>query len=382
MLFFESFSGLTTTGATVLSGLDQMPKAILFYHQMLQWLGGMGIIVLALAILPILGVGAVQLYRAETPGPMKDRMKPRIAETAKTLWLIYVILTIVCAIFLWLGGMSLFDAICHSFSTISIGGFSTHDASIGYFESSTINIIVACFLLISGCNYGLHFLFLNSGRFHVYFNDPEFLVFIGIQAILVVICVATLSLLSDTDINSTHVVEKAFFHVVSMATTAGFFTDEISKWPNFLPVLMLFSAFVGGMAGSMGGGLKVIRTLLLFKQGSRELKRLVHHNAVYTIKLGKKVLPERVVDAVWGFFSAYLLVFLASMLAITATGIDNFSAFTAVSATLNNLGLDIASDNFSSMNNIAKWVLVITMLFGRLEVFTLLVLFTPAFWRE
>lgn len=382
--FFESFSGLTTTGATALVGLDTLPHAILFYRQMLQWFGGMGIIVLAVAILPILGVGGMQLYRAEMPGPLKDnKMRPRIAETAKTLWLIYVALTIACALALWGAGMPAFDAIGHSFSTIAIGGFSTHDASIGYYHSPLINTIVAVFLLISGCNYGLHFASLSGHNLKVYWRDPEFRMFISVQLTLVVVCILILWRYDVYD-SSLQTLNQAFFQVVSMATTAGFTTDSIAQWPLFLPILLLCSAFIGGCAGSTGGGLKVIRILLLYLQGSRELKRLVHPNAVYTIKLGSWALPERILEAVWGFFSAYALVFILSMLAVVATGVDNFSAFAAVAATLNNLGpgLGVVADNFTSMNAVAKWILILTMLFGRLEVFTLLVLFTPTFWRE
>ncbi|KFK92882.1 MULTISPECIES: Trk system potassium transporter TrkH [unclassified Serratia (in: enterobacteria)] len=382
--FFESFSGLTTTGATTLVGLDALPKAILFYRQMLQWMGGMGIIVLAVAILPILGVGGMQLYRAEMPGPLKDnKMRPRIAETAKTLWLIYVLLTVACALALWGAGMSAFDAIGHSFATIAIGGFSTHDASVGYYASPTINTIIAVFLLISGCNFGLHFAVLSGRSLKVYWRDPEFRMFIAVQFTLVAVC--TLILWWHGIYKSgMETVNQAFFQVVSMATTAGFTTDSFSKWPLFLPMLLLCSAFIGGCAGSTGGGLKVIRILLLYLQGSRELKRLVHPNAVYTIKLGNRALPERILEAVWGFFSAYALVFIVSMLAIIATGVDDFSAFAAVTATLNNLGpgLGVVADNFTTMPPPAKWILVLTMLFGRLEVFTLLVLFTPTFWRE
>ncbi|MFP1726644.1 Trk system potassium transporter TrkH [Lonsdalea quercina] len=382
--FFESFSGLTTTGATTLVGLDSMPKAILFYRQMLQWMGGMGIIVLAVAILPILGVGGMQLYRAEMPGPLKDnKMRPRIAETAKTLWLIYLLLTVLCALSLWLAGMPVFDAIGHSFSTIAIGGFSTHDASIGYFNSPTINTIIAIFLLISGCNFGLHFAVLSGRSLKVYWRDPEFRMFIFVQMSLVAVCTVVLWF-HNVYSSGIDTLNQAFFQVVSMATTAGFTTDSISHWPLFLPVLLLCAAFIGGCAGSTGGGLKVIRILLLFLQGSRELKRLVHPNAVYTIKLGQRALPERILEAVWGFFSAYALVFIVSMLAVIATGVDDFSAFAAVAATLNNLGpgLGVVADNFTSMNDAAKWILILTMLFGRLEVFTLLVLFTPTFWRE
>ncbi|CDG18879.1 Trk system potassium transporter TrkH [Xenorhabdus doucetiae] len=382
--FFESFSGLTTTGATTLVGLDSLPKAILFYRQMLQWLGGMGIIVLAVAILPLLGVGGMQLYRAEMPGPLKDnKMRPRIAETAKTLWLIYVLLTIACALALWGAGMSVFDAISHSFSTIAIGGFSTHDASIGFFNSPVINTIIAIFLLISGCNFGLHFAVLSGRSLKVYWRDPEFRMFITIQLALLAICMLILWQHSVYE-SEWEALNHAFFQVVSMATTAGFTTDTFAHWPLFLPFLLLCSAFIGGCAGSTGGGLKVIRILLLFLQGSRELKRLVHPNAVYTIKLGRRALPERIIEAVWGFFSAYALVFVISMLLLIATGVDEFSAFSAIAATLNNLGPGLGSvaDNFTTMNPMAKWILVVTMLFGRLEVFTLLVLFTPTFWRE
>ncbi|MFB6421655.1 MAG: Trk system potassium transporter TrkH [Candidatus Malihini olakiniferum] len=381
--FFESFSGLTTTGATTLVRLDSLPKAILFYRQMLQWFGGMGIIVLAVAALPILGVGGMQLYRAEMPGPLKDnKILPRIAETAKMLWIIYVLLTLACAMALWLAGMSLFDAVGHSFSTIAIGGFSTHDASIGYFNSPTINTIIAVFLLISGCNYGLHFSTLSGRSLKVYGQDPEFRMFIYVQIFLVSICTLVLWFHNIYD-SGIQTLNQAFFQVVSMTTTAGFTTSSFAAWPLFLPVLLLCSAFIGGCASSTGGGLKVIRILLLFLQGYRELKRLVHPNAVYTIKLGRHALPERILEAVWGFFSAYTLVFIISMLAVIATGVDNLSAFAAVTATLNNLGpgLGVVADNFTTINDAAKWILISTMLFGRLEVFTLLVLFTPMFWR-
>jgi len=254
--FFESFSGLTTTGATTLVGLDSLPHAILFYRQMLQWFGGMGIIVLAVAILPILGVGGMQLYRAEMPGPLKDnKMRPRIAETAKTLWLIYVLLTVACALALWFAGMPAFDAIGHSFATIAIGGFSTHDASVGYFDSPTINTIIAIFLLISGCNYGLHFSLLSGRSLKVYWRDPEFRMFIGVQLTLVAVCTLVLWI-HNTYGSALTTINQAFFQVVSMATTAGFTTDSIARWPLFLPVLLLCSAFIGGCAGSTGGGLE------------------------------------------------------------------------------------------------------------------------------
>ncbi|MDW6091381.1 TrkH family potassium uptake protein [Vibrio rhizosphaerae] len=384
--FFESFSALTTTGATVIVGLDELPKAILFYRQFLQWFGGMGIIVLAVAILPVLGIGGMQLYRAEIPGPVKDtKVTPRIAETAKALWYIYLGITVVCAFLYWLAGMTFFDAICHSFSTIAIGGFSTHDASMGYFNSQAINLITVVFLLISSCNFTLHYAAFASGGIHpkLYWKDYEFRTFLFIQAILFVTCFSVLLLHQQYD-SVAEVFDKALFQSVSVSTTAGFTTTGFSDWPLFLPVLLLFSSFIGGCAGSTGGGLKVIRILLLTLQGGREMKRLVHPRAIYPIKLGDKALSPRVIDAVWGFFSTYALVFVLCMLALIATGMEELSAFSAVAATLNNLGpgLGEVAVHFGDVNDKAKWVLILSMLFGRLEIFTLLVLFTPAFWRN
>lgn len=367
-------------------GLDDLPKAVLFYRQLLQWFGGMGIIVLAVAILPVLGIGGMQLYRAETPGPVKDsKITPRIAETAKVLWYIYLTLTFLCAFSYWLAGMSVFDAIGHSFSTLSNGGFSTHDASLGYFNSPSINFITAIFLFISACNFSLHFAAFANGKLNLkyYLNDPEFKAFVIIQLLL--LGIVYLVLLNNDVYESDFVAfNQAILQTLSFSTTAGYTTTNFSEWPLFLPVLLIFSSFIGGCAGSTGGGMKVIRVLLLSLQGSRELKRLVHPRAVYTIKVGNKALPQRIVDAVWGFFSAYALVFVVCMLALIATGLDELTAFSAVATTLNNLGpgLGDVAMSFNEVNSTAKWILVLSMLFGRLEVFTLLVLFTPAFWRN
>lgn len=382
--FFESFSGLTTTGATVLTGLDFLPKAFQFYRQQLQWLGGMGIIVLAVAILPILGVGGMQLYRAETPGPMKDsKMTPRIADTAKHLWYIYVALTSLCAAAYWVAGMDVFDAISHSFSTVAIGGFSTHDASMGYFDSPAINLVCVVFLLISAANFSLHYAAMTNRSIKQYIRDPEFKIFLYIQAALVLLC---FYVLVDQSVFDSKVValDQALFQAVSISTTAGFATTDFASWPLFLPILLIFSSFIGGCASSTGGGLKVVRVILLFKQGMREISRLIHPKAMFSIKLGKKALPDRVVEAVWGFFSAYALVFVVIMLALIGTGLDDISAFTATAACLNNLGpgLGEVASNYASVSDSAKWVLMLAMVFGRLEVFTLLVIFTPVFWRS
>ena len=382
---FESFSALTTTGATVITGLDDLPKAILFYRHLLQWLGGMGIIVLAVAVLPMLGVGGMQLYRAETPGPVKDsKMTPRIAETAKALWYIYLALTLACALAYWLAGMTPFDAIGHSFSTIAIGGFSSHDASMGYFNSPLLNLICVFFLLVSAINFSLHFAAFSKRGFKVntYLQDPEFRMFIGFQIVMVLI---VFGVLYKENIYATNeeALNHALFQAVSVSTTAGFGTDSFSGWPLFLPLLLIYSSFIGGCAGSTGGGMKVIRVVLLFLQGGRELKRLVHPRAVFSIRLGNKALPDRVVDAVWGFFAAYALVFVVCMLALLYTGLDDITAFSATVACLNNLGpgLGEVAAHYGNINDAAKWILVVAMLFGRLEIFTLLVLFTPAFWR-
>ena len=385
--FFEAFSGLTTTGATNIVGLDNLPKAILFYRQLLQWLGGMGIIVLAVAIIPLLGIGGMSLYRAEISGPLKeDKMRPRIAETAKTLWLIYTSLTLLCAFAYWLAGMSPFDAITHSFSTVSIGGFSTHDSSMAYFNSPAVNLITVAFLLISACNYALHFnAFSNLGKRNIfvsYFRDPEFRFFMFIQIALVTVCF--FMLLTNHHFDGTFKnLEQAAFQSVSISTTAGYTTSSFDQWPLFLPILLLFASFIGGCAGSTGG-LKVIRILVLSLQGKRELKRLIHPNLVYPIKLGKRVLDERVIQSIWAFFSAYLLVFVVCLLGVISCGVETFDAFNAVIACLNNLGpgLGSVSSNFVSIPDSAKWILTLTMVCGRLEIFSLLVLFTPAFWKS
>lgn len=382
--FFESFSGLTTTGATILTQIDGLPHAVLWYRQQLQWLGGMGIIVLAVAVLPMLGIGGMQLYRAETPGPVKDsKMTPRIADTAKHLWYIYLSLTIACSLSYWAAGMTPFDAICHAFSTIAIGGFSTHDASMGYFNSPAINFVCVLFLLIAGVNFALHFAVVHSKSLRGYFYDPEFKVFISIQLALTAICFTVLMSAGIYE-NGFEAFDQALFQSVSISTTAGFATTSFADWPTLLPILLIFSSFIGGCAGSTGGGMKVVRVVLLYLQGVRELNKLVHPKAIFTIKLGTKALPSRVVEAIWGFFSAYAAVFVLCMLALLAAGVDDITAFTAVAACLNNLGpgLGEVASNFSSLGDFSKWVLIIAMLFGRLEIFTLLVLFTPAFWRS
>jgi len=395
---FESVSGLTTTGATLIVGLDDLPHSILFYRQQMQWLGGMGIIVLAIAILPMLNIGGMQLYRAETPGVNKDKLTPRIAGTAKALWYIYLGLTLSCALAYYFAGMDWFDAIGHSFSTVAIGGFSTHDASIGYYESSTIEMIAVLFMLISGVNFALHFMVFravsarkNRGSkmsmwrflsFKQYFQDEEFRVFIGLLVVLTAIASSYLYLTDTSDMKESFL--DGLFHVVSIGTTTGFTSTEYFNWPGFLPILLLFASFVGGCAGSTGGGMKVIRVLLLFKQGQRELKRLLHPSANIMVKVGTRAIPNQTIDVVWGFFATYLALLALMLLLLMANGLDQETAFSAVVACLNNLGpgLGQVAANYSSLSDFSLSVLSMAMLFGRLEIFTLLVLFTPAFWKS
>jgi trk system potassium uptake protein TrkH len=380
---FESMSGLTTTGATVLTGLDDLPLSILYYRQQLQWLGGMGIIVLAVAVLPMLGVGGMQLYRAETPGPVKDtKLTPRITETAKALWYVYLAFTITCMIGYRVAGMGWFDALCHAFSTVAIGGFSTHDASIAYFDSAAIDLVAVFFMFLAGINFSLHFFAWRYVSVKHYFQDQEFRAYSFILIVLSSFVIASLFFYRGFA-DPFQTLLDGLFQAVSIGTTTGFTTDSFALWPAALPVLLIFASFIGGSAGSTAGGIKVIRWLLVYKQGVREIARLVHPNAEIPVKLGNTAVQSRVVEAVWGFFSVYIIVFGVMMLAMMSTGLDQVTAFSAVAATLNNLGpgLGGVASGFMEVSDTAKWISVAGMLLGRLEIFTLLVLITPTFWR-
>ena len=383
---FESMSGLTTTGATVMVGLDSLPKSILFYRQQLQWLGGIGIIVLAVAIFPLIGIGGMQLYQTESPGPNKEnKLTPRITETARALWLIYVSLTAICAFAYWFAGMNVFDAICHSFSTIAIGGFSTHDLSLGYFDNALIETVAVFFMIIAGINFGLHFFVWQRKNPFFYLRDSEtkaYLLYIFIGSILV--CGL---LWNDKGIVAgvAPVLREGIFQTVSMATTTGFSTSNFSEWPGGLPFILLLAAFAGGCAGSTAGGVKVIRVLLLFLQGLREVKRLVHPSGMFPLKLGGSPVTRRISESVWSFLSAYLIIFLLMVvLLLVISDLDFITAFSAIGACLNNLGpgLGEVASNYGGLEDEVKWVLMFAMMLGRLEIFTLLVLLTPGYWRR
>jgi len=379
---FESISGLTTTGATVLVGLDEMPRSLLFYRQLLQWLGGMGIIVLAVAVLPLLGVGGMQLYKAETPGPLKDsKLTPRITETAKALWFVYVLMTISCSFLYKFYGMSWFDAVCHAFSTISIGGFSTHDDNFAFFENSSLRWTAIIFMVISGVNFALHYLAWTKKRLFHYFYDSEVKLYLSLLATTAIITYLTLYF--SNNIYDEMIVDSVF-QAVSIGTTTGFLTSNYSNWPLFVPIMLLIAAFIGACAGSTGGGIKVIRALILIRQGSSEITKLIHPNAVVTIKFGRKSLDPRVSESVWGFFAVYVATFLILLMFLLSQSNDFLTAFSAVGATLNNLGpgLGAVSENYKDITDGSKLALCAAMLLGRLEIFTLLLLFTPAFWRN
>ena len=380
--FFESMSGITTTGATVISNIDALPESVLFYRQMLQWMGGMGLIVLAIAVMPLLGIGGGQIYKTEIPGAMgEQRLTPRIKETAQALWSIYLGLTILCALLYYLGGMSAFDAISHAMSTVAIGGFSTHDESIGYFNSSTIEIICIIFMLLSAFSFTLHYFAIYKRKPLKYFYDPEFRFFFSI---LLLVLAVSLFINSFTDYENSPNFKEIVFHSVSMITTTGFSTSDTSDWPLSVSFLLLVGAFVGACSGSVGGGVKSWRVMIMLNHAYSNIMKMIHPNSVISLKIGSRSVDDEVATSVWGFFSIYVISFMILLLAVLTSGLDLESAFSAVGACLNNLGpgLGAVSENYSNISSFTKSILAFAMLLGRLEIFTLLVILTPMFWAK
>ena len=380
---FESISGLTTTGATVFTNLEDLPKSILYYRQQLQWLGGIGIVVIAVSILPMIGVGGMQIYKAETPGPIKDtKLTPRIAETANALFKIYVFLTVVCAIAYWVAGMSWFDALSHSFSTISIGGFSTYDESLGHFDNNAVLTIASIFMVVSGLNFALHYTAWHARSIKSYISDPEARLFVLV--ILFGILVTTYFLYTTASMPNEEILFVGIFQLISILTTTGFTTTEFHLWPSFLPFFLILLSFFGACAGSTGGGIKMGRILIMSQQVVREIYRLIHPNAVLPIKTKKHKIPERVTDGIWAFFGIYFFIFYVMVLLLLANNLDYITAWSATAASFNNLGpgLGAVAENYADLNAMSKAILCSGMLLGRLEVFTLLVLLSPTFWRN
>jgi len=381
---FESTSGLTTTGATVIVGLEHLPRSVLFYRASLNYLGGMGIVILAVAILPMLRIGGMQLFRAESTGPQKDnKLTPRIADTAKALWLVYTVLVLLCALAYWVGGMSFFDAITHAMPTVATGGFANYDASFGHWDSPLIDSIAIVFMLLGGLNFGLHWYAWRRATLGHYRADAEARLFLGILAVASVLITASIWLGGRFEA-PLEALRHSVFQVVSNMTTTGFVTTGFVDWPGLAPLLLVMLAFVGGCAGSTSGGMKVARVQMVVRQGFRELKQLVHPKGQFLVKVGGKRVSESVVIAVAGFCALYLLSFVVMTLLLVADGVDIVTAFSAVAACINNLGpgLGAVAAHFRDLSDFSTWVCSFAMVLGRLEVFTLLVLLTPQFWRD
>ena len=384
--YFETVSGLTTTGATILTGLDDLPVSINFWRTQLVWLGGMGLIVLAVAVLPLLGIGGRQMFKAETPGPMKDsKMTPRIAETAKGLWGVYAGFSLCCLLAYHWAGMPWLDAIMHTFSTMGLGGFSSHDASFGYFNSVAIESVAIVFMLIAGMNFATHFIALSGRSLRAYRVDPEAGWYLAVT-LGSVVGIAIFLMAHQVYPDAGEAFRRAAFNVISIATTTGFATVDYALWPMFAPLWMLFLCSFATSAGSTGGGIKMIRAILLYKQVNREMVRAIHPNAVYQVRIGSESVPVNILFAVLAFGFVYVACIVSMTLLLSLTGLDIITAFSAVVASINNTGPGLGqvgpSTTFTSLNDFQTWVCTFAMLLGRLEIFTLLVLLTPAFWRK
>lgn len=380
--FFESMSGFTTTGASILRDIEALPHGLLLWRSLTQWLGGMGIIVLSLAILPLLGVGGMQLYKAEIPGPLPDKLTPRIQETAKILWSVYALLSLIEALLLFIGGMNLFDSLCHTFTTMATGGFSTKNASIAHFNSFYINLVIIIFMFLAGTNFSLHYHGLR-GRISAYWKSEEFRFYLKVilASLIIVILINLVSNSSNALVASQH----SAFQVVSIITTTGFTTVDFGQWPSAAQMILLLLMFLGGCAGSTGGSIKILRIMILWKQGRAELKRLLHPHAVIPVRVDGRPVPPALVSNILSFVFLYLFIFVSASLVMSLLGLDIVSAVASVAATLGNvgpgLGLVGPSGNYSLIPWIGKWLLSFCMLAGRLEIYTLFVLLTKEFWK-
>lgn len=380
--FFETASGFSTTGSTILTDIEAMPHGLLFWRSMTHWIGGMGIIVLSLAILPLLGIGGMQLFIAEVPGPTPDKLHPRITQTAKRLWLIYVLLTILETILLMLGGMDVFDGLCHSFGTMATGGFGTRNTSIEGF-SPYIQYVIALFMILAGMNFTLHF-FLLTGMFRNVWKNEEFRFYLFVIGALTF--AITVSLIIAGNIRVEESFRHALFQTVSIITTTGFISADYLTWPFFATMLIFAAMFTGGCAGSTGGGIKMVRHLLLLKNSSLELRRLIHPMAVIPLKLNKRVIPQEIIFNVLAFFLLYILIFGAGTLVMAMLGLDFETSLGAVAASIGNIGPGLGRvgpvHNFAWIPDAGKWVLALLMIMGRLELFTVLIIFSRSFWRN
>ncbi|MFH1480035.1 MAG: TrkH family potassium uptake protein [Pseudomonadota bacterium] len=381
--YFESVSGFTTTGASILTDIERLPQGILLWRSITQWLGGMGIIVLSIAILPFLGVGGMQLYKAEIPSPVLDKLKPRISDTAKTLWKVYLLITVLEILFLIIGGMPLFEAVCHAFCTMPTGGFSPKNTSIAYYDSPYFDGVIIIFMLLAGINFSLHYR-LIKGDLGVFGKDPECRVFLSFVGLFILII--TYNIYGSVYDSLSQAFRYAAFQVSSIITTTGFITADYDKWPPLSQKLLLLCMFLGAMAGSTGGGIKTMRIMLLLKHSYHEIFRIIHPHAITTVKLGGRPVPNEVMSSVWGFFFLYLSIFMTASMVMAHLGLDIVSAFSSVAACIFNIGPGLGVvgpvKNYLGIPLLGKWVLIFCMLAGRLEIYTVIVLLMPEFWRK
>ena len=380
---FESVSGFTTTGASILTNIEAEPKGLLFWRSFIQWLGGMGIIVLSVAILPFLGVGGMQLYKAEVPSPVPDKLKPRIRDTAMILWKVYALISLAQIVFLLIGGMSLFNAVCHTFTTMPTGGFSTQNASIAHFDSVYFDCVFIFFMLMAGINFSLHYQLLR-GRPLVFWQDSECRFFLGTVLLLTVL--VSINLYGSVYKSIGNAFRYGTFQVVSIITTTGFATADYELWPAMSQLILLLCMFIGASAGSTGGGMKCLRIMLCFKYCYRELFNLIHPRAVSPIKIGGTSVPDDVMRSVVGFIALYMGLFALSSVALAGLGVDFTTSFAAIAASIGNIGPGFGMvgpvDNYAQIPDLGKWLLIWCMLLGRLEIFTIIILIVPEFWRK
>ncbi|PKN32705.1 MAG: potassium transporter [Deltaproteobacteria bacterium HGW-Deltaproteobacteria-19] len=381
--YFECVSGFTTTGSSIFGTVEGLPKGVLFWRSLTQWFGGMGIIVLSIAILPFLGIGGMQLYKAETPSPVVDKLTPRISDTAKVLWKVYVLLTLVQIILLLFGGMSLFDAVCHAFTTMPTGGFSTKNASIAAYDSLYIEIVVTVFMILAGMNFALHYRLLR-GDFRSVRKDPEIRVYLLIFGVLTFLVAA--NLYGRTYPSAPEALRYASFQVASILTTTGFATADFEQWPAFSQIVLLLCMFLGSMAGSTGGGIKTLRLLLLAKHAYLEVVRVIHPHAMTIVKLGPTPVSQSVLRSVWGFFILFMGIYVLATLIMSALGVDFMTAVSSVATCLGNVGPGLGAvgptEHYGGLPVAGKWVLIACMLLGRLEIYTVLVFLMPRFWKD
>ena len=381
--FFETMSGFTTTGASILSNIEQLPHGLLFWRSFTHWVGGMGIILLSLAILPLLGVGGMQLYKAEVPGPEHDKLRPRIKDTAKILWEVYLLITVIEIFFLYLAGMNPFDAMCHTFGTMATGGFSTKNASIGYYNNFWIDYIIIIFMIIAGINFSLHYKALR-GKVSIYMRDPEtkFFLLLIFSGATLIIC----NLYFSQHYNLFEGIQKGLFQTVSIITTTGFGTADYEKWSSSSQIVLFLFMFLGGCAGSTGGAMKIMRSLVLLKFAMNEIKRLIHPNAVLSIRIGQRSIPREIIGNIAGFFLIYIGIFIAGVILMSILGLDFISSFGSVAACIGNIGPGFGSvgptGNYSHIPFLGKWILSFLMLVGRLEIYPVIIFLTPTFWKE